>query len=82
MGAPRFPRGQKSFEELAIVVAQVPVALATMRRAKGLALVAAARRIGISTNTIRRIEAGENYNVDHLVAVLAWLGATTWPTAE
>jgi transcriptional regulator with XRE-family HTH domain len=73
MGAPKFPQGQKSFAELATVIAQVPTALSAMRRARGLALVATAKGIGGSTNTVRRIEAGENYNVDHLVLILHWL---------
>jgi transcriptional regulator with XRE-family HTH domain len=64
------------YDELADVIANLPLILREARRARRRSLRAAAREIGVSFSTISRIESGEDAAGTSITAVLRWLDTT------
>jgi transcriptional regulator with XRE-family HTH domain len=67
------------YRELAVVVESVPMLLREARRARGLSLRATALQIGVSFNTVKRVEDGEDPRGSSLAAILRWLDLTNPP---
>lgn len=64
------------YAELADIIGNLPLLLREARRARGLALRAAADELGMSFNTVTRIEQGTDCVLSNAVAVLRWLDQT------
>lgn len=61
------------YDELADVLANLPLLVREARRARGLSLRAAAKEIGVAFSTITRLEHGEDVVLSNAVVVLRWL---------
>lgn len=64
-----------TYREIADLLDDLPIALRTVRRSRGLSLREVARQTGISFSTVLRIEAGEGCHLDNVLAILRWLDA-------
>lgn len=64
------------YRELAEIIDRLPLLTREARRARGLSLRMAADKIGISFNTVTRIEHGDDCSLSSAVAVLRWLDWT------
>jgi transcriptional regulator with XRE-family HTH domain len=64
-----------TWTDLLATLNEVPVAMRTVRRGRGLGLRGAAQEIGVSFATVSRVERGEEYDIGTLRRVLAWLHA-------
>lgn len=62
-----------TYEELAALLASLPMLLREARRARRLSLRAAAEQIGVSYSTIHRLEYGGDCERMTAVAILGWL---------
>jgi ribosome-binding protein aMBF1 (putative translation factor) len=62
-----------SFAELVEIVDEIPAAVKTTRRARGLNLREAAEQSGVSFNALSRIERGGDCSLANLRALLVWL---------
>jgi transcriptional regulator with XRE-family HTH domain len=62
-----------SFGEFAQMLDELPAALRTARRMRGLSLRAVSREVGLSFSTVTRIESGEEFSSVSLRAILTWL---------
>lgn len=67
----------RSFGELKVVLALVPIALQNQRRMRRLTLRAAAAEIGVVPSVLMRIEQGRNYQVSSLMLILEWLNGNS-----
>jgi transcriptional regulator with XRE-family HTH domain len=68
-------RGQRSFLELADVLADIPAMVKTTRRARHLSLRAAAGQMGMAHSALANVERGGNYSIQGLKTILEWLDA-------
>jgi ribosome-binding protein aMBF1 (putative translation factor) len=65
-----------SYAELATILYRLPTLVADARRARGLSMVNAAREMGVSDNTLKRLEIGAAWTPDTAMAALRWLDQT------
>ena len=65
-----------SYAEMTDVIGRLPTLLRDARRARGLSLRAAGDEMGMSFNTVARIEQGVDCALSNAVAVLRWLDLT------
>lgn len=64
---------QTTYAELAEIIESLPLIVREIRRSRQLSLRAAAKEIGTNAPTLGRMEAGSDYTVSNLRAVLCWL---------
>lgn len=67
---------ETTYSDLAQVILDLPVILASARRARGLSIRAAAKEAGMSFSSFSRVEKGAGFTESVLVAVLQWLDQT------
>lgn len=65
------------YTELAAALTDLPAAVRTARRQRGLTRQQVADRAGVSASTVGHLEAGGVCNTDTAHAVLLWLGRAT-----
>ena len=63
-----------SYDELADLLAQLPLLMREARRARGLRMRDVGEQVGMSASTVCRIEAGGDCSLTGAISVLRWLG--------
>lgn len=78
MTAPQNPSSgaQTTYSDVAQVIDDLPVILASARRARGLSVRAAAKEAGMSFSSFSRVEKGAGFTASVLTGLLRWLDQT------